>query len=159
MKSKYFISILLALGFFMMAFSSYALEVTIKAGTPIPVKLEEAVSSETTTSGQTVRFSVTKDVSIDNVIVINAGAEVMGEVTHSEKTGSLGKEGKVFLVIRYVIAVDNTRVPLRASLSQTGEEKVALSWMVCPFIKGTSSMIPAGTETKAYVDYDTKINI
>jgi len=154
-----FLAIPLALGFFMMAFSSYASEVTIKAGTPIPVRLQEAVSSETTTAGQTVRFLVTRDVSVDDIVVIKAGSEVVGDVTYSQKTGSLGKEGKVFLVIRYATAVDNTKVPLRANLSQTGDEKVALSWIVCPFIKGTSSTIPVGTETKAYVDYDTKIKI
>ncbi len=156
---KLFLAIPLALGFLMMAFSSYASEVTIKAGTPIPVRLQEAVSSETATAGQTVRFSVTRDVSVDDIVVIKAGSEVLGDVTYSQKTGSLGKEGKVFLVVRYATAIDNTRVPLRANLSQTGDEKVALSWLVCPFIKGTSSMIPAGTETKAYVDYDTKIKI
>ncbi len=53
--------------------------------------------------------------------------------------------------------MDNTIVPLRATLSQTGHENVALSFLVCPFIKGTSSMIPSGTETKAYVNYDTKV--
>ena len=84
---------------------------------------------------------------------------MVGEITYSQKTGSLGKECKLFLVIRYAAAINNTRVPLRANLSQIGGEKVALSWMVCPFIKGTSSMIQAGTETKAYVDYDTKIEI
>lgn len=156
---KLFLSIPLGLGFLMMAFSSYASEVTIKAGTPIPVRLQEAVSSETATAGQTVRFLVTRDVSVDDIVVIKAGSEVVGDVTYSQKTGSLGKEGKVFLVVRYATAVDDTRVPLRANLSQTGDEKVALSWMVCPFITGTSSMIPAGTETKAYVDYDTKIKI
>jgi len=156
---KLFLSIPLALVFLMMAFSSYASEVTIKAGTPIPVRLQEAVSSETATAGQTVRFVVTRDVSVDDIVVIKAGSEVVGDVTYSQKTGSLGKEGKVFLVVRYATAVDNTRVPLRANLSQAGDEKVALSWMVCPFIKGTSSMIPAGTETKAYVDYDTKTKI
>lgn len=156
---KLFLTVPLALIFLMMAFSSYAFEITIKAGTPIPVRLQEAVSSETATAGQTVRFLVTRDVAVDDMVVIKAGSEVIGEVTYSQKTGSLGKEGKVFLVVRYATAIDNTRVPLRANLSQTGDEKVALSWMVCPFIKGTSSMIHAGTETKAYVDYDTRIKI
>lgn len=45
--------------------------------------------------------------------------------------------------------MDNTIVPLRATLSQTGYENEALSLLVCTFIKGTSSMIPSGTETKA----------
>ncbi len=60
-------------------------------------------------------------------------------------------------MVRHAIAVDDTRVPLRATLSQHGDEKVALSYVLCPFIKGTTAMIPAGTETKAYVDFDTKI--
>lgn len=136
-----------------------AAEITIKAGTPIPVRVEEAISSETTTAGQTVRFVVTRDVLVDEKVVIKAGSEVIGEVTFSQKSGSFGKEGKLFLVVRHATAIDNTKVPLRANLSQEGDERLALSWMFCPFIKGTSSMIPAGTETKAYVDYDTKINI
>lgn len=157
--NKVFLSIPFALIIFVIAFSSYASELTIKAGTPIPVRLQEAVDSETCTAGQTVRFLVTRDVSVNDIVVIKAGSEVIGDVTYSQKTGSLGKEGKVFLVVRYATAVDGTRVPLRANMSQSGDEKVALSWMVCPFIKGTSSMIPAGTETKAYVDYDTKLKI
>ena len=92
-------------------------------------------------------------------MVIKAGSSVEGEVTFAEKSGSLGEEGKVFIVLRYATAVDGTRIPLRASLSDTGDEKVALSWMVCPFIKGTTGQVQANTETKAYVDYDTKINI
>lgn len=133
--------------------------ITIKAGTPVPVRLQEAVSSETATAGQIVRFTVTRDVKVDDVIVIKAGSEVTGEVTYSQKTGSLGKEGKLFLVIKYATAVDETRVPLRANLSQTGEENVAVSIIVCPFIKGTASMMNAGTEAKAYVDYNTKVNV
>lgn len=156
---KVLISIFLATALMQLPLLCYAAEVMVKAGTPIPVRLEDAISSETATAGQSVRFTVTRDVAVDDKVVVSAGSEVVGEVTFSQKTGSLGKEGKVFLVVRYATAVDNTRLPLRANLSQEGDEKVALSWMVCPFIKGTSSMIPAGTETKAYVDYDTKVKV
>jgi hypothetical protein len=139
--------------------ASLSAEITIKAGTPIPIRLEESVTSETATTGQSVRFTVTRDVKVDGVVVIKAGSPVDAEVSFAQKTGSLGKEGKVFVVVRYAMAVDGTKVPLRASLSKSGDEKVALSWMVCPFIKGTGGEIQANTETKAYVDYDTKINI
>lgn len=139
--------------------SSYSQEIVIKSGTPVPLRLDQTVTSEEATAGQTVKFVVTRDVEVNDVVVIKAGSVVEGEITHAEKTGSLGKEGKVSLVVRYATAIDNTRVPLRAQLSQTGEERVALSWLVCPFIKGTPTQLPAGTETKAYVDYDTKIDI
>jgi hypothetical protein len=153
------ILVVVSLGAFCMGPVSYAREVIIKAGTPIPVRLNETVTSEESTAGQTVRFTVTRDVLVDDVVVIKAGSEVVGEVTFSEKKGSFGKEGKLFLVLRYAEAVDNTRVPLRAKLSETGQEKVALSWLVCPCIKGTGVEVQAGTETKAYVDYATKVNV
>ena len=151
--------ILLLVLCFLSASLSIAAEITIKAGTAVPVRLEEAVSSETVTAGQTITFTVTRDVTVDDVVVIKAGSEVLGEIAHSQKTGTFGKEGEVSLVVRHTTAVDNTMVPLRATLSQHGEEKMAVSFLFCPFIKGTSSMIPVGTETKAYVDYDTKIQV
>ncbi len=55
--------------------------------------------------------------------------------------------------------MDDTIVPLRATLAQAGNENVALSILVCPLIRGTSSMIPSGTETKGYVKSDTKVQI
>jgi hypothetical protein len=139
--------------------SAYCEEITIKAGTPIPVRLEETLSSESSTVGQTVKLTVTRNVVIDDVVVIKVGSLVEGEIVHAEETGSLGKKGEISMVVRYATAIDGTRIPLRAQLSQHGDEKVALSWLVCPFIKGTKGQINAGTETKAYVDYDTKINI
>ena len=136
-----------------------AKEYVLKAGTPIPVRLEEEADSETATAGETLRFRVIRNVRVEDVVVIEAGAEAVSEVTFAQKKGSLGKEGKVYLMMRYATAVDGTRVPLASKLSDTGDEKVARSWMICPFIKGTSARVPAGTETKAYVDYDTAIEI
>lgn len=137
--------------------SAHPQEFTIKAGTPVPLRLEETLSSESSTVGQIVRLTVTRNVVINDIVVIEAGSLVEGEIVHAEETGSLGKEGEISMVVRYATAIDGTRIPLRAQLSEHGEERVALSWMVCPFIKGTKSQINAGTETKAFVDYDTKI--
>jgi hypothetical protein len=157
-QSYKFVSlILLFVSIFFAASALHASEITIKAGTAVPVRLEEAVSSENVTAGQTIRFSVTRDVTVGDVVVIKSGSEVNAEIAHAQKTGTFGKEGKVSLVVRYAVAVDYTIVPLRANLSREGEEKLAVSFLFCPFIKGTSSMIPAGTEAKAYVEYDTKI--
>ncbi len=142
-----------------MFISAYGDEITIKAGTPLPIRLEDTVSSQEATTGQIVRFTVTRDVKVDGVTVIRAGAEVIGEVTHAEKAGSLGREGRVSIVARHTIAIDGTRVPLRATLADTGKDKVAVSIVICPFIKGGKSLLSSGTETKAFVDYDTKINI
>lgn len=138
---------------------STAGEIMIKSGTPVPVRLLTSTSSETAAGGQMLQFEVTRDVTINEKVVIKAGSEVVGEVTHAQKTGSLGKEGRLGIMVRYATAVDGTRVPLRAMIDQTGNDSVALSFLVCPFIKGDSVQVNAGTETKAYVDYDTKINV
>jgi hypothetical protein len=138
---------------------AYSEEIILKAGTPVPIRLEETVTSESCTVGQTVRFTVTRHVSVRDIIAIKAGSPVEGEIVHAEETGSLGKEGEISMAVRYATAVDGTRIPLRSQLSAHGDERVALSWMVCPFIKGTKCQINAGTETKAYVDFDTKINV
>jgi hypothetical protein len=134
-------------------------EIIIKAGTPIPVRLEEALSSETAKARQPVRFTVVRDVEIKGKIVIKAGAPAEGEITYAQKTGSLGKEGMVHLVMRYTIAVDGTRIPLIASLSASGDDNVVLSGFIWPFIKGSSCNIQIGTEMKAYVDFDTTVNL
>ena len=123
------------------------------------VRLEQSVSSQTATSGQSLNFTVIRDVEVDNIVVIKAGSKVVGEVTFAQKTGSLGKEGKLYVVVRHARAVDGTKIPLRANLSKEGDERVALSWMVCPFIKGTESRMDQGMEAKAYVDFDTRITI
>jgi len=159
-QSYKFASLILLFVFLFFATSTlHASEITIKAGTPVPIRLEETVSSETATAGQTIRFTVTKDVTVGDVVVIKAGSAVVAEVAHSQKTGTFGKEGKASLVVRHTTAVDNTMVPLRSNLSQEGEEKMAVSFLFCPFIKGTSATIQAGTETKAYVDYNTTIQV
>lgn len=151
--------IIVSFGIFAMDAICYSKEIVIKAGTPIPVRITDAVSSENATVGQTVSFTVTRNVEVDDIVVIKAGSEVIGEITFAQKTGSLGKEGKLSLNVRYAIAVDNTRVPLRCNLSKTGDEKLAEAIIICPFIKGEATHIEAGTEFKAYVDYDTKVNI
>jgi uncharacterized membrane protein len=131
MRSKVIFSLFLIV--LLMGSLAYAAEVMIKAGTPVPVRLIDDLSSETATAGQLVRFEATKNIMVDGIVVIKAGSEVIGEVSYCQKTGSLGKEGKINVVVRYATAVDNTRIPLRAQLAETGDEKVALSWMVCPF--------------------------
>ena len=134
-------------------------KLTIKGGTPIELRLDETASSETCTVGQTLRFTVTRDVSVNDIVVISAGTTARGEVTHAQKTGSLGEEGVLTIIARETRAGEGTIVPLRATLSETGKQQKALSWLVCPFITGTKCVIQGGTELKAYVDYDTKITL
>jgi len=63
--------------------------------------------------------------------------------------------------------VDGKEVPIRATLSQEGKNKVVTALLIglilCILglflIKGGDAIVPAGTEVKAYVDVDVNIDI
>ena len=140
--------------------------VTLKAGTVVPLRLTETVSTETHNVGDRVTFEVTRDVKVNGYTVIAAGTIAIGEVVVSEPPGMFGREGKIGLTIHRTEAVDGTSVPLRVTLTRKGAGKQLLSvgggLVLCPLlflVKGEKGTIPAGSETKAYVDYDTEITV
>ncbi|MHA2260724.1 MAG: hypothetical protein ACXACO_22380 [Promethearchaeota archaeon] len=116
--------------------------------------------------GDPVDLSVARDVDINGKVVIRQGTRATGEVVSVEKKGYVGKPGKIAIAVRSVTAVDGTEVRLRDTVTQEGKSKettaLLLGLIVCILlllIKGESSIIPAGTEIKAYVDFPVDIKI
>ncbi|MFQ5684382.1 MAG: DUF2085 domain-containing protein [Candidatus Binatia bacterium] len=140
--------------------------VIIPEGTTVAIKALETISSETAKAGQQVQFVVVRDVTVDEVVVIKAGAPAVGEVVRAAPRKAVGREGELILALRYVKAVDGTNVRLRTSMTEKGEEKltstVVLSVVLCPLFlltKGGEAAIPAGAEYKVFVDFDTEIEV
>jgi hypothetical protein len=73
--------------------------VTIPAGTPVTVRLQETLSSATSASGQ--RFSAVLDdpIVVKGVTVAQRGAEVRGRVVSAEKSGRLHDSGYISLTL------------------------------------------------------------
>jgi len=146
--------------------SAVAANITIKAGTPVILTVEKSIDSEVANVGDPVHLSVARDVEINGKVVINRGTRATGEVVSVEKKGYVGKPGKIAIAVRSATAVDGTEVRLRDTVTREGKSQqttaLLLGLIVCIlllFIKGESSIIPVGTEIKAYVDFPVDITI
>ena len=141
-------------------------EVTLNAGTPIPIETTQMLNSKYLTPGQTIDFRVKYDVKVEDKTVIAAGTTVKGQVMRAQKAKGLGAEGFVEIQIKSVQAVDGQQVFLSGGLYQEGEDKqmlsILLGVLVCLLlllIKGENAEIPAGFSVDASVATTMKINV
>ena len=125
---------------------------TLKAGTLVPLKLLEALSSETSAKGATFRLEVTDDLYVGHALVIPAGSPAFGEIIHSARSTMGGKGGELLISARY-IALGDRHIRLRASLGGKGDSRDAASLWV-PFLHGRAIEMPTGTELVAKVATD-----
>jgi len=142
-------------------------EVTLNAGTPIPIETTQMLNSKYLTPGQTINFRVKYDVKVGDKTVIAAGTTAKGQIMRAKKAKGLGKEGFVEIQIKSVQAVDGQQVFLSGgNLYQEGEDKQMLAIMLGLFvcilllaIKGENAEIPAGFSVDASVATTMKINV
>ena len=130
----------------------------IQEGTEFPVRLEEAISSKSASTGDRFTISLSEDVHLPNGVILRAGYKGIGEVLDAEKTGMLGKTGKLAIRLNY-IRVGDQRIKLRASRDTQGSHNTAvqvgallLLWPVVPFIKGNGAQIKKGTQMTGYAN-------
>lgn len=139
--------------------------ITLPAGTPIILRNVEAIDSSNITTGSSVTFKVVNDILVDNKVVINAGSMVDAQIAYAKKKNYAGIAGEITVSDFAVRAVDGTYIPLRATMSSRGEDKIAISAglgiFLCPLfllIQGDDATIPAGTTKSVYTMMDVKIN-
>jgi|GEM_PF-359222 len=138
----------------------------LPAGTPIIIQNTETISSNNLTSGSTVNFQVMKDIIVDNKVLIKSGSISTAQVVYAKRKNLIGIAGEITISDFSVNAVDGSYVPLRATLSSKGEDKVGLSaglgFILCPLfllMKGEDATIPSGTTKSVYTMADIVINI
>lgn len=78
-------------------------EVTVPAGTPLPIVMDTGVASNTSHVEQPVRAHVTRDVRLDNGVVIPAGSELYGTVTAVRRPGKV--KGRSYIALRLTTLV------------------------------------------------------
>lgn len=144
----------------------FADEIKISERTVVPVKLIQHLKGDAITVGQSVDFEVSRDIIIDNFIVIKRGAPAYGNVTGAEKAGYVSKGGKIGLSIDYCKAIDGKKVYLKSILQKEGESHVggniAASIIVCPLFllaKGEQAELPVGMEFRSYVENDVYVEV
>jgi len=141
-----------------------AQELTLPDGTELEVVTTEEISSKTATEGDPINFKVEDDVKVDGKVVIAKGTMVKGVVSNAQKSGRMGKGGKLSVRVESTTAVDGQKVRLRASKGKEGDDKtgttVALVVLFGPlgFLKkGKDAKIKEGTKIKVYTDEEKKV--
>jgi hypothetical protein len=87
---------------------------TIPAGTPLALELTSAVSTETASVEMPVSARLRRDVDVDGVTVLPAGAVVDGEVIDVERPGRV--QGRARLGLRFTsVTVDGRREDIRTN--------------------------------------------
>ena len=74
-------------------------EITLPAGTTLPLELKTAVASDTSNVEDAVRATLRRPVSVDGTEVLPAGAEVMGAVTAADRAGRV--KGRARIAFRF----------------------------------------------------------
>lgn len=135
----------------------------LKDGTDVQLKFAQDLTSKTAAEGDPVSLVLDQDLKLGDVVVVKAGAKAVGTITHSKKSGMMGKAGELNMRLEYLIAGDN-RVKLRGSKGKEGEGKegatVALTVLFGPIglIKhGKNVEIKSGTPLLAYLDENYSI--
>lgn len=136
-KSKLFFTLGLICSFWSMSvmcfgYSAAALAttLTLKAGTPVLLKVEKSIISKTAHVGDSVHLIVIRDVKVDGKTVISAGTLARGEISSVVKEGIVGKPGEISITVKSATAVDGQDVLIRATLTREGKNKQTTALIV-----------------------------
>lgn len=122
----------------------------VPAGTPVEIQLLDAVDSRGR-RGDRFRIRLSAPLLDGGVVVVPAGAEGIGEITHAARAGMGGKPGELLLAARYLV-INGRQVRLRAfHMGGSGSDRtngaLALAVGTGPFalfLHGGEIDIPAG---------------
>jgi hypothetical protein len=158
-------------------------EIEIPAGTPLDIEAVYDVSSRYIKPGELLSFHVLVPVRIDGVTIIEKYSLVTGRVVQAKRGGHWGKAGKLTWIMQDVLAIDLTRVPLRAhqdiresqntvkGTSHGGEVAArtivfgALLFPISPlalmsgFRRGDDAVLPQGKRFVVFVQSNTIVKI
>lgn len=141
---------------------------TLRAGTPIILRILQGVSTRNKTAGinDRIYLEVAEAVTINDIPVIPVGSPAIGELTMVSNKGMWGKSGRI---VGRVISVNvrGRTIPLTGSFDNKGGSgtvgAVAVSAIVfLPagfFMTGKSAELPAGTTVRAFIGEDVPLNL
>ena len=107
--------------------SSVTNELTIPAGTKVPLALKHAVSSKSAREGDAVYAETTFPVVLDNRVVIPAGTYVQGRITHVQRAGRIKGRAEVSMHFTTLIYPSGYTVLLPGAVENVpGAEKTSM---------------------------------
>lgn len=135
--------------------------IVLKEGTIIKCQLEQDLNGKENSIGQTIDFTLSEDIIIDNKVVLPKGLKIVGTITEAAASKGLGKKGKLSFSINYIYLSDNRVFKLRnqvtKNLSGSGGIVAAGTVLLTPlalFIKGKNAKYKKGEVFQAFLDED-----
>ena len=152
----------------MMSLSTFAQkEVTVKAGTLVPLQIVNPTKAADVQVGQKVAFRVSRDINVDGLTAIPYGTTVNGTVYQAKKSSWWGTKGRLGIKITELYGPNGEMIPLtNGDVYVTGKNRTTLSvllfflvvWPAC-FITGSKAEIPAGYEVQTNVAANTVVAV
>jgi hypothetical protein len=127
-------------------------------GTEVKLKFKQTISSKDAKVNDPVEFEVAETVRVNGKVVIAQGAPARGTVVDVQRSGMLGRKGKLDIAIKEVTLLSGERVSLRASQKSGGGTSggvIAVAALISPLallFKGKNTTYEAGTEVTAFVE-------
>ena len=161
----------------------FARELKIPAGTPLEIETAYTIDSQYVHPEDLISFRVLVPIKVDGITVIEKYALVTGCIVEAKRGGHWGKAGKLSWLMRDVVAVDLTRVPLQAvrdtpreaqrtaGTSHGGEvaAQIAITAplmlfaapvaLMAGFKRGENAVLPEGRRFTVYVTTDTNVRV
>lgn len=141
-------------------------QVTLKAGSIVPLQSVNQVKAADVSEGQTVDFQVVQDVNVDGVCVIPRGTLVKGKVSEARKSSLAGTKGRLVITINSLNLPDGEPVFFsNTDVRIYGKNRTPLAVVTglfvwpCIFIPGSKAVMPSGYEVQATVASNTVINV
>lgn len=140
--------------------------IRVPAGTVVELEFIDALSSKTSTTGQTFGLKLSQPVVIDGQSIIPAGAIGGGEVIDASRSGMGGRSGKLIVSGRF-LEVQGQRVRIRGlqsvlagqDRSRTAVNTVIVFGVLGTFIQGGDVEISAGTSARAQLAVDLVVTV
>jgi hypothetical protein len=97
------------------------LSVTLEAGTPLPIRLGETISTDTNYTGDTFRGTLDTPIIRDGYIIADRGSRVLGTIVTAHKAGRMSGAPELTLALKEINTTDGQRVTVETNtVTRTG---------------------------------------
>jgi hypothetical protein len=136
--------------------------VILRSGTAVTLTFAQSLSSKHATMGEKVELRVEENVKVDHIVVVPAGARVLGTVVQGKKNEKYGNSKDLAVSVDYIV-VKGKRIKLTGEHQQKAKTNIGsataatiglgLSGLMI-YMSQREAWIREGTSAKAYVAED-----
>lgn len=140
-------------------------EVTVKAGTIVPLEAIGNIRASQVHEGQSIDFKVSRDVLMDKTVAIPAGTIAKGTVYEAKRSAWFGTKGRLGIKIRFLTLPSGDIVNFTSSeVYVTGKNRTPLSVVIfcctcIPLPCGSKAEMKMGYEFDATVANNTTVTV